>query len=55
MAALAIAATDASGVTKIWIRNLARDELSALAGTDGAAQPFWSPDGTRLRFFARGS
>jgi eukaryotic-like serine/threonine-protein kinase len=51
---LAAAVSDASGVTRIWIRDLGRDEGRALAATDGAAQPFWSPDSTRLGFFARG-
>ncbi len=51
---VAIAAADASGVPKILIRDLARAEIRVLTGTDGAAQPFWSPDGTRLGFFAGG-
>ena len=51
---LAVAAADASGVPKILIRDLARAELRVLPGTEGAAQPFWSPDGTRLGFFAGG-
>ena len=52
---VAVAAADASGVSKIWIRDLARSEVRALAGTEGAMQPFWSPDGARLGFFARKS
>ncbi len=51
---LAVAAADASGVPKILIRDLARAELRVLPGTEGAAQPFWSPDGARLGFFAGG-
>ena len=51
---IAIAAADGSGVSKIWIRDLARSDVRALAGTEGASQPFWSPDGARLGFFARG-
>jgi Tol biopolymer transport system component len=51
---LAVAAADASGVSKIWLRDVARDEVRALAGTDGGAQPFWSPDGARIGFFAGG-
>ena len=51
---LAVAAADASGVSKILIRDLARAELRVLPGTEGAGQPFWSPDGARLGFFAGG-
>ena len=51
---LAVAAADTSGVRKILIRDLARAELRVLPGTEGAVQPFWSPDGARLGFFAGG-
>jgi Tol biopolymer transport system component len=52
---VAFVATDANGRTMLYLR--ARDSLvtRALEGTDDAALPFWSPDGTRLGFFARGS
>jgi hypothetical protein len=36
----------------LWIRSLAGDEPQAIAGTDGATYPFWSPDGPFLGFFA---
>ena len=40
------------GKQQIWIRALADLELTPLAGTDGAAQPFWSPDSRTIGFFA---
>jgi len=51
---LAFTATDAEGRDQLWIRPL--DSLTAwpLAGTTGAAFPFWSPDGRSLGFFAEG-
>lgn len=36
----------------LWIRDLRRDDMRPLPGTDGAALPFWSPDGAALGFFA---
>jgi len=40
---------------QLWLR--ARDELhaTALPGTDGAFNPFFSPDGSRVGFFAQGT
>jgi Tol biopolymer transport system component len=40
------------GRQQIWIRALDSLELTALEGTDGAADPFWSPDGRSIGFFA---
>ncbi len=39
---------------RVWIRRLDADQARALPGTDGAAFPFWSPDGTSIGFFAGG-
>jgi serine/threonine protein kinase/Tol biopolymer transport system component len=36
------------------IRDMSSGEAIALPGTDGAAFPFWSPDGQYLGFFAQG-
>jgi Tol biopolymer transport system component/predicted Ser/Thr protein kinase len=36
------------------IRDMSSAEATALSGTDGAAFPFWSPDGQYLGFFAQG-
>ncbi len=40
------------GKDQIWIRALDSPEPSALAGTEGASDPFWSPDGRFIGFFA---
>ena len=38
----------------LWIRPLNSDAAQPLEGTQGAAHPFWSPDGQYLGFFANG-
>ncbi len=38
----------------LWLRPLDAVESRALAGTEGAAMPFWSPDGRTIGFFANG-
>jgi serine/threonine protein kinase/Tol biopolymer transport system component len=38
----------------LWVRPLASDAAQPLEGTQGAAHPFWSPDGQYLGFFANG-
>jgi eukaryotic-like serine/threonine-protein kinase len=50
---LALAAAD-TGRTLLWVRAL--DGLSAapLAGTEGAVEPFWSPDSRSIAFVADG-
>ena len=45
---------DSGGVARLFVRSLDSREATAIGGTDGAKQPFWSPDGTSLGFFARG-
>ena len=53
---IAFTATDASGSgTRLFVRALDRLEASAVAGTEGAKQPFWSPDSRSLGYFANGS
>ncbi|HEV2202852.1 MAG TPA: protein kinase [Bryobacteraceae bacterium] len=42
------------GQNQVWIRAMDALESRALAGTDGATYPFWSPDGAYLGFFADG-
>jgi Tol biopolymer transport system component len=51
---LAIAASGPESNQRLWIRPLAGDQPQALAGTEDATYPFWSPDGTSLGFFAGG-
>jgi Tol biopolymer transport system component len=49
---LAIAATGPDGRQLVWVRRLDGFAIQPLAGTDGAMQPFWSPDGRSIGFFA---
>jgi serine/threonine protein kinase/Tol biopolymer transport system component len=51
---IAIVATRADGKSQLWVRSLDTLTAQSLAGTDGAFQPFWSPDGRFLGFFADG-
>ena len=43
-----------AGEARLFIRKLDQLQAAALAGTDGAASPFFSPDGQWLAFFAGG-
>jgi eukaryotic-like serine/threonine-protein kinase len=49
-----VARDHARGKTALWVRSLHSTELKPLAGTEGAAKPFWSPDSRELGFFANG-
>ena len=49
---LAFTATDSSGRTRLWVRPLDTLSAHALAGTEGANDPFWSPDNRYIGFFA---
>jgi eukaryotic-like serine/threonine-protein kinase len=51
---LAFNASDSSGRSRIWVRPLSALTAQPLAGTEGAARPFWSPDSRFLGFFADG-
>ena len=51
---IAIVATGADGKSQLWIRSLDMLTARSLAGTEGAFQPFWSPDSRFLGFFAGG-
>jgi len=51
---LAFTGTGAEGKRRLWVRPLDSLQAQALAGTDGATYPFWSPDGRFLGFFADG-
>ena len=44
----------ANGKTGLWVRPLDGSAARLLSGTDGAAQPFWSPDGKSTAFQAGG-
>jgi serine/threonine protein kinase/Tol biopolymer transport system component len=49
---LAFVASDSAGRTRLFIRRFDAVEPVAVPGTEGATQPFWSPDGRFLAFFA---
>ena len=51
---IAFAATNTDGKSLLWIRPLDTLTAQALAGTEGAVRPFWSPDSRFLGFFADG-
>ncbi len=51
---LAFVAADSTGRQALWVRSLALVNATALAGTDRASYPFWSPDSRSLGFFADG-
>ena len=40
------------GTPRLWLRSLAKTTGQALAGTEGATYPFWSPDSRSIAFFA---
>ena len=42
------------GKLQLWVRPIDSTEASPLAGTDGARNPFWSPDSRSIAFFAAG-
>ena len=50
---LAYAARDATGVARLYVRALDRFEASVVPESEGAQAPFFSPDGSRVGFFAR--
>jgi len=43
-----------SGQTQLWLRRLDASEAQPIAGTEDAANPFWSPDNRYVGFFASG-
>jgi eukaryotic-like serine/threonine-protein kinase len=49
---LAFSASDANGRKMLWVRSLDSSASRLLAGTEGAASPFWSADSRSLGFFA---
>ncbi len=51
---LAFVATVPGGQDMLWVRPLAGLKAQELAGTDGASNPFWSPDDRSIGFFSRG-
>ena len=44
----------ADGRSRLYVRRLDRFETELVPGTEGAAQPFFAPDGSAVGFFAHG-
>jgi serine/threonine protein kinase len=51
---LLLVLADTQGKTQLWLRPLNSPTAEPLVGTDGAFNPFWSPDGRSIGFFAHG-
>ena len=49
---LAFVATDAGGRRYLWIRELDAPTPRRIDGTEDVSDPFWSPDGHQVAFFA---
>src|SRR4051794_29317457 len=49
---LAFAAQGPEGKRTLWLRPLDAIRSTPIAGTEGGANPFWSPDGQYLAYFA---
>ena len=51
---LAFVAATAGAGSLLWVRSLDTLSAQALAGTEGATYPFWSPESRSVGFFAQG-
>ena len=51
---LVFGSRDPEGSPHLWVRPLGSLEPRALAETDGASYPFWSPDSRSVGFFSQG-
>ena len=45
---------ESSAMPMLFVQRVGSPNVSALAGTQGASYPFWSPDGAYVGFFANG-
>jgi serine/threonine protein kinase/Tol biopolymer transport system component len=50
---IAFTALNGGAATQLFVRSLDSLEAAAIAGTEDARQPFWSPDSSSIGFFAR--
>jgi Tol biopolymer transport system component len=48
---LVFVASATAGSSQLWLRPLDQTDAQPLAGTEGATNPFWSPDSQSLAFF----
>ena len=51
---LAFTARGKDGLDRLYLRSMETGASEAVAGTEGALQPFWSHDGRSIGFFAQG-
>ena len=51
---IVVAVRDVTGRSNLWIQQRDSVHLQQLNGTEGGGQPFWSPDGRSIGFFANG-
>ena len=51
---IAFVARNGSGPSALWLRSVASETIQRLPETEGASEPFWSPDTTSIAFFADG-
>ena len=51
---VAFTSTDGVSPARLYVRSLTDAEVRPLPGTEGAEDPFFSPDGSSLAFFAKG-
>jgi hypothetical protein len=51
---LVFTAKGEDGLDRLYVRRLDSSRSEAIVGTDGALQPFWSPDGRSVGFSAQG-
>ena len=51
---VAFVAADSQGRSNLWVRTLDDPQSRPLAGTEGAIDPFWSPDSRRIGFLSQG-
>jgi len=49
---IVFSARGAEGKNQLWVRTLDSPAAQPLAGTEGAIDPFWSPDSRSIAFFA---
>jgi eukaryotic-like serine/threonine-protein kinase len=52
---VAFSAIGAEGKGMLWLRSLDALHAVPIPGTEGGAEPFWSPDGQSIAFFANAS
>jgi serine/threonine protein kinase len=49
-----VASGSSDGVDRLYLRSFGDSDAEPIAGTEGASEPFWSPDSRSVGFFAAG-